>query len=281
MSRTGEGDYGPKGLDEDYGSNPLIYEIDGIGAIGTSVDADALAFIAAAGITDATQKSALNTLVPALKSAGVWAKSYALYPFVGGTAATHKWNLKDPRDLDAAYRIVFNGTITHNANGITPGGTAADFADTRLNGLSILSKTDSHWSFYSRTAVDGGSDYGQDGTSQIQTQLFGSSYFDDIPTVTDRTSTTLANTLGFYNGNMGATNKITYKNGASIIALGVAAGTNYLNSNMLFGAAGPAKNAPSVRNLAFASIGQNLTAGEAASFYTAVQAFQTTLSRNV
>ena len=30
----------------------------------------------------------------------------AIYPFVGGTATTHKFNLKDPADINAAFRLV-------------------------------------------------------------------------------------------------------------------------------------------------------------------------------
>ena len=61
-----------------------------------AVDADAQAFIAAAGITNLTQASAINTLVNDLKTYGLWTKMKALYPMVGGTAASHKFNLKDP-----------------------------------------------------------------------------------------------------------------------------------------------------------------------------------------
>ena len=59
-------------------------------------DADAQAFITAASITDPTQQSAINTLVVNLKSYGIWNQMFAIYPFVGGTAASHKWNLKNP-----------------------------------------------------------------------------------------------------------------------------------------------------------------------------------------
>jgi hypothetical protein len=90
-----------------------------------SVDTDAQAFITAAGITDSTQKTAINTLVVGLKADGIWTKMQAIYPFVGGSASTHKWNLKDPRDLNAAYRLTFNGGWTHNSNGITGNGTNA------------------------------------------------------------------------------------------------------------------------------------------------------------
>jgi hypothetical protein len=48
----------------------------------SAVDADALAFITAAGITDATQQSAINQLVITLKGLSIWTKMKAIYPFV-------------------------------------------------------------------------------------------------------------------------------------------------------------------------------------------------------
>lgn len=95
-------------------------------------DSDADAFFTAAGITDGTQKSAINQLVLDLKSASVWTKTKALYPFVGGTATTHKYNLKDPQDLDASFRISFTGTWTHNANGAMGDGSSA-YGNTHFN----------------------------------------------------------------------------------------------------------------------------------------------------
>lgn len=89
---------------------------------GGSFDSDAQAFITATGITDSTQQNAINNLVLGFKSNGTWSKYAAIYPLVGGTAFRHSLNLRDPRDLDAAYRIAWNGTITHNANGTTGGG---------------------------------------------------------------------------------------------------------------------------------------------------------------
>ena len=50
----------------------------------------------AAGITDGTQAAAINTLVIRMKADGVWTKMKSVYPFVGGSAASHKFNLKDP-----------------------------------------------------------------------------------------------------------------------------------------------------------------------------------------
>jgi hypothetical protein len=96
------------------GGNTGIY----LASLTPAVDPDAQAFITAAAITDPTQQTAINTLVVDLKGYGIWTKSKALYPFVGGTASQHKFNLKDPRDLDAAFRLVFTGGWTHSSNGI-------------------------------------------------------------------------------------------------------------------------------------------------------------------
>ncbi|WP_199120527.1 hypothetical protein, partial [Pedobacter sp. ASV28] len=98
-------------------------------------DKDAENFIYASGINNPANLNvdglytseqamyAVNYLVSGLKAIGVWDKIKAIYPFVGGTADMHKWNLKDPRDLDAAFRIVWNGTITHNGYGVKGDGS--------------------------------------------------------------------------------------------------------------------------------------------------------------
>ena len=98
--------------------------------VNPTEDADASAFISAAAITDATQKLAIIELVSDLKAASLWSKMKAIYPFVGGAEASHKFNLKDPQDTDGAFRLVFSGTWTHNSNGITKG--ANGYADTKL-----------------------------------------------------------------------------------------------------------------------------------------------------
>ncbi len=91
-----------------------------MGANGGGYDTNAQAFITAAGITDAGQKSAVNTLVLSLKSGNIWSKMKAVYPFVGGTATSHKFNLIDPRDLNAAFRLSFVNGWTHSSTGVLP-----------------------------------------------------------------------------------------------------------------------------------------------------------------
>ena len=56
-------------------------------------------------INNAQIANAVNNLVLDLKKYGLWTKMKAIYPIVGGNAWSHKFNLKDPRDVDSAYRL--------------------------------------------------------------------------------------------------------------------------------------------------------------------------------
>jgi hypothetical protein len=99
---------------------------------GASLDTDAQAFIDAYGMTDSDTQLKVNSLVIALKNSGIWSKLYAFYPIMGLSASDNKWNLKDPRDLDAAFRLEFFGGISHEANGILGNGANA-YANTHFN----------------------------------------------------------------------------------------------------------------------------------------------------
>lgn len=104
--------------------------------LGSSVnEPEAAAFILAAGITDAAQKSALHNFVKDIKAINAIDAGFvdfsnpanstciAIYPFVGGNATAHKFNLINPLNTDAAKRLVFNGTVTHNSRGIKGNGS--------------------------------------------------------------------------------------------------------------------------------------------------------------
>jgi hypothetical protein len=93
-------------------------------------------------------------LTSSLRSAGVWSKIRALYGFVGGTAASHKWNWRDMRDLNAAFRLTFPNGMTHSANGIQGNGTN-QYAETFFNPAANLTNNNSHLSFYSNSNISG------------------------------------------------------------------------------------------------------------------------------
>jgi hypothetical protein len=257
-------------------------------------DADALAFLAATGITDATISSAICTLVTTMKADGTWAKCSAIYPMVGGTATTNKFNLKNPLDTNAAFRLSFVGGWTHSANGALPNGTNA-YADTFLAG-NVNAQNSSHLSYYSRSNTAGGVGvfkveigYLKLSPSVISNAVFikrDNLSFGVINTTTSLTTTTaLTNTQGFYLANRTTSTLNTlWKNGVIVnssadVSVAPSTITNYLG----------ARNSPdnlAVRNFtdrqcAFATIGSGLTDTEAAALYTSIQAMQTTLGRQV
>jgi hypothetical protein len=262
-----------------------------IKGVGTSnpVDADAQAFITAAGITDTTQKSAINTLVVNLKAYGIWTKMKAIYPMVGGTATQHKWNLKDPRDLDAAFRLVFNGGWVHSSTGAKPNGTNA-FANTALNPSSALTLNSTHLSFYSRTNISAVQreiaiyQGGDNPTMALGTSI--GAEISDHYNYGQRISVSIASSTGFYIGTRtSSTSHKLYKNNTT---LGTNTSTNVNslpNGNLFIGASNNTTlgiiSSYSTKECAFSSIGDGLTDTEAANFYTAVQAFQTTLGRSI
>ena len=252
-----------------------------------AVDPDAQAFITAASITDPTQQSAIDTLVVQLKADSLWTKSRAIYPFIGGTATTHKWNLKDPQDLDASFRLVFNGGWTHSANGALPNGTNG-FADTKLIPSVAIFGTNQniHLSHYSRTNTAGryefGNSYNASGNTFTLIQKFSNNniyaMFGAFVNIAVPTG------LGFAIANSTSAGVKAIKNGV-VVATGAVASVNlssftrstYLSADNRQGVAIEF----STKECAFASIGDGLTDAEAADYYTAVQAFQTSLSRQV
>jgi hypothetical protein len=257
-------------------------------------DANAQAFLDAAVITDQTQANAVNTLVTDLKTYGLWTKMKAIYPFVGGTATTHKWNLKDPRDLDAAYRLAFSGAWTHSSTGALPNGANA-YADSFLTPLSALTNNNTHLSYYSRTNTNGTfADMGVSGVGPNYTPLIAL-YSRDADNMTTRMygynapeNFTSANTdsRGLFIGNRTSSTVLNqWKNNTK---LGTTTYTNTrdiatLNLKMSLGALnlGGTISQYSNRESAFASIGDGLSDTEATNLYTAVQKYQTSLSRQV
>jgi hypothetical protein len=251
--------------------------------VGLTTDSDAQAFITAAAITDPTQISAINNLVVGMKADGLWTKMKAIYPFVGGTATTHKYNLKDPRDLDAAFRLVFNGGWTHSSNGATPNGTNG-YADTKLNSLNNLSLNNYAFGYYSRTNNTNVTLIGSESTTILTisprgntTILAGGSNF-GLVNFSD------TNSLGFYQLSRNQSNLFKgYKNNILKGTDITSTGGNLPNLNVYLGALN--KNLSALfydnREVAFSYLGDGLTDTEASNLYTRVQTYQTALSRQV
>jgi hypothetical protein len=249
------------------------------------VDLDpAAAFLSAAGITDPTITVAINTLVNDLVGYGIWNKMKAIYPFVGGTAFAHKFNLKDPRDLDAAFRLTFFGGLTHSSNGVLPNGTNG-YAETYL-ATNQMAQSSIHGSFYSRTNLDANRCDMASADLSISGAFGFSLYFRRSGNTqinincTTRILQPVADSLGLILASRtGISSSFIQKNSTQTIINDTA--NSHINASIKIFLSRVGSTEWGLRQCAFASIGDGLTTSEAANFYTAVQAFQTTLSRNV
>lgn len=255
----------------------------------TIIDADAQAFFTASGLTGTTNLNAINQLVLDLKSYGIWTKMKAIYPMIGGTAALHKWNLKDPQDTNAAFRLTFAGGWTHSATGALPGGVNG-YANTFLNPNSAFSvNNDIHFSYYSRTnisAVD--CEIGAQITNYIVLSIRRSDQsnqtFYGLNTTGTFSTFVDPNSAAFYIGSRIGTAQKGFRNSSLVANTTNTAGARP-NANVFLATlnvnGNPDAGLYSAKECAFASLGDGLTDTEAANFYTAVQAYNTTLGRQV
>lgn len=258
-----------------------------------ATDRDALAFLEAAQIYDRNQQKAIVDLVRRLKTAGLWSKMKAIYPFVGGTATTHKWNLKDPQDTDAAFRLTFSGGWTHGSTGALPNGTSA-YADTKLVPSTELPLADHHASIYLRNNTIGTNlkcDLGSYTTVSVdQYFVIYARFIDRTYMVSgDNTFPFFANTdsRGFYLLAKSANTTLDgYRNFTKSLT---AASTSTLGGTRsgasVYLGARNAKNINadiySDREIAFASLGNDLTDTDATNLYNIVDLYQKRLGRAV
>jgi len=259
-----------------------------MGTKEAGTDPDAQAFIDATGISG-TDATAINDLVVGLKADNTWNKFKVIYPMVGGTATTMKYNLVDPQDTDAAYRITYNGTNTFDSNGVTFGGTTLDYGNCHiiLSG-SAFTLNSGHLSIYNRTAGANGAFFGArdtSGTTNSSTILINdlSSSFSGYcgPSLANRG--TVSKSQGFIVvSRTGSAYEETSIDG-TVELIYTGASTALTELEFYIGARNfnNVVSLPTPYNCAFASAGDELSASEVASVYTRVQDFQTTLGRQV
>jgi SPP1 family predicted phage head-tail adaptor len=251
--------------------------------VGSSVDADAAAFFArvttAGGTLTTTEQNAVNTLVVQMKADGIWTKMKAIYPMVGGgqgnPAEACRQNLKS-----ASFTGTFTSGWTFASTGATGNGTSA-YMDTNFNPNTSSNVDSKHLSYYSRNNFIN-CQIGIIASGYDQIFYIDSSYYSILSSL-NYSAITTATTNGFVLASrtsvLGGCK--TYVNNSNLGNDGVTATANP-NGNLWLNARSPSASGTASNNqCAFASIGDGLTDTEAANFYTAVQAFQTTLNRQV
>ncbi len=251
---------------------------------GTFTDADAQAFFnrvtAAGGTLNVTEQNAVNTLTLSLKSAGIWTLMKAIYPMVGASAAACSQNL-----VSSSFTGTFSSGWTFTSLGVTPNGTSA-YMNTQLTPSVSLSLNNTHLSFYSRTDNANGSiaDLGSFGNSNYTLiELFGSSFYNLINQSSTTSNNSMTTSLGHFLGTRTTSTLLkSYRNGSSFGSHTITSG-GLSNSTLTLAAFNNAGTIQfySNRQYSFASIGAGLSDAQAFDFYSAIQAFQTSLSRQV
>lgn len=211
-----------------------------------------------------------------------------LYPFVGGNATAHSFNLLSP----TTCRITWSGTVTHDGNGITGSTTGRGNTGTGLTGASGIQNTIVACGVYSRT--DGGIDSyeisntsGYSLTSIICKWSDGKAWFYDggvAPSTQAYIDVAVSDARGLFSVVRTTPSLLRgYQNGAQIGADQTTLVNSYATTNFLIGGL-DATTSPSTRNLAFAFLTMpSLPAmiGNQAGLYTVIQNFQTRLGRQV
>jgi len=253
------------------------------------LDPDALAFLTATGITDPTITTAIDTLVKDLKAQSLWGKFRYIYPFVGSSATTNRFNLKDPRDLDVAFRLQFFGGITHSG-GFNPNGTNG-YANTFCAPASNVTFNSEHLYITSNTNNTPTSSNPVDtGTlnSVSQTSLLGISTATNSEQFASRMNQAVisvlnANRIGSYCATKnGSTNLRLFKD-SLLVANGTSGGSLPTFYNLI-GTLGRSQSGTNTshftnQNYTFATYGDGLSDTDVANLTSIEQAFNTTLGR--
>lgn len=245
-------------------------------------DADVLAFLSATGISDTTISDALCTLVTSAKADGWYSKMQALYPMVGGSATTHKFNLINPADTDAAFRMSFIGGWTHGATGALPNGVNG-YARTFWNPSVQTTSDDVSFGLYSRTNITGANYiYGcfqTGGTMRMWHNFNGNIQIASSSLIlyTANPSTRL-----FLSRRDSINLNESYRDGVSLGST-LSAMLTLPNFEFYFGALNNNGSPSSYtrHEIAFAFLGNALTNTDVANITAAVNTFQTSLGRNV
>ena len=293
-----------------YGQEIIIYSSNNssnLSAINTNIntfysiypvppvvsDPDAQAFVdrvfAAGGSVTSTEANAVNTLTIGLKSAGIWSKMKIIYPMVGSSAAACAQNLKS-----SSFTSTFNGAWSFNATGVTGNGINTWIRNGFVGSTQLISGN-WHQSYYSRTNNTIGADAGAGDVAGYPSSLMqiraasNNSFFvcGDYSNY-GLVATGVTDSTGFFLGSILSNTDRKYYRNLSIIQSNTTLIINVLYpAEIIIGAyneAGTTIPNPRFFNskeCALYTIGDGLTTSEANNLYTLVQAFQTTLSRQV
>jgi hypothetical protein len=258
------------------------------GIVGSQIlqkDADWVAFynrvISAGGSLSTTEQDATLQLVLDLKDYGIWTKMKAIYPMVGASAAACAQNLKS-----SSFTGTFNGGWTFASTGVTPNGTNGfmntqfvpntECASANVGAMGIYSRTNRTGSNSRINGINTGSFFGG-WIRYSDNKTYGA--------INDNTGVGIATTKTNLFWQIARNNSVSQLLHAlnESVSIITQSATNKSALNVYFGAAnnGAANGFDNLEMALCYLSGDDFSSQNMVDMYNAVQAFQTTLNRQV
>jgi hypothetical protein len=252
-------------------------------ALRTEDNTEAASFLEVIGNTDPVIDEAINTLVSSLKEADIWDSLDVIYPYVGGTALTHSYNLKDP----CRFQITWTGSVLHDENGILSD-TVTGYGNTGYNHANNGMAGDEHLSVFSLSdmATFGPHELTIENASQHGTSLLIRTLSGQFATLSQQTNIGISNvntthsrgyfsinrtsTTGYRKRGTGTNTNVTGTNNQSLINLNYHIPARNFNGSILN---------MSNRQIGWTALGRGLTLEKDAELETIVTTFMNTLGR--
>jgi hypothetical protein len=245
---------------------------------------------------------AVNNLVWSMVGSGLWDKMQVVYPCIGNSttgANSFKWNLKDI----STKNLVFTGAWTFASTGMQVSTrSSAIFANTGYNSLTDQQFQNVHMGIYIRNFSTGSPNLGGAIAGYYRSNTsggVGGTMISPGAALNTAygwcqnlgTSSGILSTSGISGGLLTVTRSASIPNGLHTLnglqrvggALAAGGNTEIFSINFYLGRANVVAATVTVdpQEFAFASIGRGFTRTDIQNYYSIVQAFQTTLGRQV
>ena len=206
-----------------------------------------------------------------------------LYPFIGGSATSHRYNALDPQPDTLSFYITWNGTVTHDSLGVKSDGSTG-YGNTYFNPDRDGFLNNTHVSYYDRIEKGGASQLSGvvDGASEMRLGSSTSwSWWSAYNSGAGRVLPTDAAVIGHLLGNrVSSTNNRVLKNG-SLSGSNATSGGSLPNGNFLIlgsnenGSLNFEHNQP----MQCFTLGRSLTTSQESDLYEAIFRLQQILNR--
>jgi len=252
-------------------------------------DADANLYLSAVvdaggtGITS-TVSAATTTMFISLKNTGLYTKLDALYPFLGGVAASAKFNAKNPIDTNNAFRLSFGGGVTFSqARGFIGNGINS-YGDTHWRQNTETTTGNTSIGFFISQTGSTGFDIGVNSAGQwlaldgSRTSFLRGAIETGLVSFTGQTTTEAINFNAISRANNSTVLFVARGSGVQSVA---STGSGTLQNQSVYVGGANVFGSYTNRGIGTAFIGDGLTSGEFGNLRDIITTFNTTLGRNI